>query len=188
MGKRDQLSPLQEAFKTHLIADPLRNATHAAIKAGCQPKNAHVTASKWLKIPKVKAAIDEALAAREKRTLVDADYIVTAAQEVAHRCLVREPVMVRDGRDMVQATEEVPCDCSPDCTKTINKDLWKFDSAGAVGALKLLASHVRGYTAPLKAEVTGKDGEPLVPPAVPVVALHLLGKEDLLKIIEATKE
>jgi phage terminase small subunit len=72
----EKLTAMQEAFINHLLADPEMNGTKAAIAAGASKKGAHVQASKWLKIPKVKAALEAAKAARVKRVLTKQDRVL----------------------------------------------------------------------------------------------------------------
>lgn len=156
------MTAMQKAFVGFYLADPTHNASEAARKAGCNPNSAAVTASKWLKSDKIRTAIDKAMGAREKRTAIDADYILTAAKDVLEMSLSREPVLVRQGRAIVQEQAQMRCDCAdPNCKGTRTVGVWKFDSAGANGALKLLAAHVRGFHAPRTTELAGQDGQPI---------------------------
>lgn len=141
----------QKAFALEYLKD--LNATQAAVRAGFGVKTARQQGARLLSNAAIQAAVAEGMTAREKRTAIDADYILTAAKEVLERCLCRVPVMVREGRTMVQKKAE------GDNGEVLG--VWEFDSAGANGALKLMASHVHGFHAPTKAELTGKDGGPL---------------------------
>lgn len=59
------------------------NATQAAIRAGYSAKSAHSIATENMQKPAVRARIDEALAARSKRTGVNADRVVRELARVA---------------------------------------------------------------------------------------------------------
>ena len=54
---RTKLTGRQQAFVTEYLKDG--NGTQAAIRAGCKPNSAHVTASRWLRKVKVKTTIQE---------------------------------------------------------------------------------------------------------------------------------
>ena len=49
------LTPMQAQFAVEYLIDG--NGKQAAIRAGCSPRSAEVTASKWLRLAKVKAAV-----------------------------------------------------------------------------------------------------------------------------------
>ena len=66
------------------------NATQAAIRAGANPKGAHVTASRWLKMVKVQDALREAASARRDRLAqrhMDADEWLAEATKLARGSL-----------------------------------------------------------------------------------------------------
>jgi hypothetical protein len=175
---------MQEAFVGFLLQDPEENASEAARKAGASPKTCASVASKWLKLAKVADRIATLKAERAKLCHVDLEYVLTAAKDVLERCLQRTPVMEfdRENRRMVQAQTEVPCECDdPNCKGKMIVGLWEFDSQGANGALKLLASHVRGFEAPKETRLTGAGGAPLTPP-VPMVNLAALSDNALKKL------
>lgn len=64
----------QTRFVEAYLIDP--NGKKAAIAAGFSPKGAEVTASKLLRNPKVRRALDEAIAARAERVEVKADDVL----------------------------------------------------------------------------------------------------------------
>ena len=64
------LTPKQAVFVAEYLVD--QNGKQAAILAGCSPRSAEVTASKWLRLAKVKSAV----AARLERALVKVDFRV----------------------------------------------------------------------------------------------------------------
>ncbi len=60
----------------------------------------------------------------------------------------RVPVMVRDGKEMVQKVDD------------LGRDVWEFDSMGANRALELLGKNQKLWIE--KHELTGKDGKDLL--------------------------
>ena len=62
-----KLTPKQARFVAEYLVD--QNGKQAAIRAGCSPRSAEVTASKWLRLAKVKAAV----AQRLERALLKVD-------------------------------------------------------------------------------------------------------------------
>ena len=143
--KTDELNARQRAFVAEYLKD--HNGSQAAIRAGYAPKNADVCASKLLVNPKVSEALQAALVAQEARTLVTADYVITGLREVAERCMTREPVLIREGREVKQEEAQIPCDCEdPNCKGTRTVGVWKFDSAGANRALELLGKYKKLFT------------------------------------------
>lgn len=151
------LTEKQKAFVAEYLKDLCGG--HAAIRAGYSPRTARQTAHDLLTDPEyahVKDAVDEAMAQRSMRTQVDADYVVRNLTEVVDRCMQRAPVMVRDGRRMVQATDDE------------GRDVWQFDAKGANGALTLLGKHLGMYVE--KKEITLPQGTGVL--AVPVASEH----------------
>ena len=53
------LTPKQTRFVAEYLVD--QNGKQAAIRAGCSPRSAEVTASKWLRLAKVKTAVAQRL-------------------------------------------------------------------------------------------------------------------------------
>lgn len=134
------------------------NGTQAAIRAGYAPKSAYVTASKLLKKPEVKAALDAAQAARAKRVEISADRVI---QEIA-RLAFADVSKAYDASGQLLAPHEMPDDVRAafsglDFSKSGDK-VGKF--AGKERSLELLAKHL-GLLRD-KLEVSGKDGEALV--------------------------
>lgn len=120
------------------------NATQAAIRAGYSEKTARAIGAENLTKPDIVSAIDAAKAERAQRTTVTADYVVANLREVVERCMERAPVMVREGRKVVQKVDED------------DNHVWQFDARGANGALGLLGKHLAMFTE--KQEVTFPQG------------------------------
>jgi len=76
-----KLTPKQQAFVTEYLKD--LNATQAAIRAGYKKSNARATGAENLTKPDIKAAIDKAMKAREKRVIADADFVLKRLVEYA---------------------------------------------------------------------------------------------------------
>lgn len=68
------LTAMQEVFVREYLVD--LNGKQAAIRAGCSERSAEVTASKWLRLAKVKEAVDAAKEARAERIDVTADLVL----------------------------------------------------------------------------------------------------------------
>jgi len=153
---RKPLSPKQRRFVSEYLKD--QNATAAAKRAGYSKKTADTQGPRLLENVGVREAIDSNLKKIEDKAIVTVEYILEGLKEVAQRCLQRVPVMEFDKaeRCMVQATAID--------SKGREVGLWEFDSMGANKALELLGKHIRFFPAERR-ELSGRDGEPLIPPA-----------------------
>ena len=147
MSGRDTLTPQQARFVEEYLVD--LNAGRAYERAGyrARGKSADVNASRLLANARVAAAVAAAQANRATRTEITQDYVLRNLTEVVERCMQRAPVMVRAGREWVQATDDE------------GRDVWQFDARGANQALGLLARHLGMLTD--RVEHTGKDGGPI---------------------------
>lgn len=139
------LNPKKQAFVREYLVD--LNATQAAIRVGYSAKTAKQQGSRLLTDVDVRAAVDAAQQDRSERTKVTADYVLTNLQEVLERCMQRAPVMVREGRDMVQLVDEQ------------GRNVWEFNANGANKSLELLGKHLAMWTD--KQEHSGADGAPI---------------------------
>lgn len=95
-----KLTPQQELFVLEYMID--LNGTQAAIRAGFDPNTAAQAAAKMMKRGHVKNAISHALAARSRRTGVNADRVIREAAKVAFgdpRVLFREDGALRAPTD-----------------------------------------------------------------------------------------
>lgn len=141
----NELTARQARFVEEYLVD--LNATQAAIRAGYSERTAESQGSRLLRNVKVAAVLDARREARVERTKVDQEYVIETLQEVVERCMQREPVMVRRGRNVVHLVDDE------------GRHVWRFDARNAVAALNLLAKHTGGFTD--RHEVTGKDGGPI---------------------------
>lgn len=128
MGRENNLTEKQKLFVSAYLKT--LNATKAAQEAGYSSRNASKIGFQLLEKPRIRAAIEEAQQARQARTLVTVDYVVSSLREVVERCLQRVPVVNMRG-EQVQDEE--------------GRNVWKFDSTGANKALELLGRHVNAF-------------------------------------------
>lgn len=140
-----KLTAKQARFVDEYLVD--LNATQAAVRAGYSERTARQIGTENLSKPSIAAAILERQEERVERTEIDQDYVVENLREVVERCMQRAPVMVRRGRDMVQAVDEE------------GRHVWRFNARDAIAALKLLARHTGGFVD--RHEVSGPGGGPI---------------------------
>ena len=120
MGRK--LTPKQLLFIKEYAID--HNATQACIRAGYSVKSAARQGVQNLEHPAIAAELEAQMAARCEKLDTDADWVLKTARELVERCMQKEQVVELINGEW-QATGE-----------------WKFDSAGARGALKLVGDHV----------------------------------------------
>lgn len=142
MPKGDKLSPKQERFCREYLVD--LNGTKAALRAGYTEASARTTASTLLANPNIRQFLDTLKAPIEQKLGLTKEYVLENLMEVVERCLQKQPVMVRKGRQLVQAIDEN------------GEGVWKFDSMGANTALGLLGKHKKLFTD--KIEIEDKTG------------------------------
>lgn len=126
------LNAKQAAFVREYLVD--LNATKAAIRAGYSPKTAHSQGPRLLENAEIRKAVDAVNARRQERTELSADYVLSNLREVVERCMQRAPVMVREGRHMVQLVDEE------------GRHVWEFNANGANKALESLGKHLKLFT------------------------------------------
>lgn len=137
------LTDKQKFFCEEYLVD--LDATKAAIRAGYSEKTAYSIGSENLRKPELEKYIAQLKKERLERNNIDADYVLRQAVELHERCMQSiTPVMVRQGRRMVQATDED------------NNLLFKFDARGAASALKLVGDHVKVQAFKEQVEVNHK--------------------------------
>jgi phage terminase small subunit len=106
------------------------NAAAAARRAGYSDRAADRQGYENLRKPEIQEAIEAAQAERAGRVEISQNYVIENLTEIVERCMERAPVMVREGRHMVQMKDDE------------DRDVWRFDSKGAVAALTLLGKHL----------------------------------------------
>ena len=76
-----KLTPKQAAFVHEYLID--LNATQAAIRAGYKEKNARAMAAENLSKPDIQKAIQEAREAREKRSMITVEWVLSQIASIA---------------------------------------------------------------------------------------------------------
>lgn len=116
----DGLNRQQRLFVREYLVD--LNATSAAIRAGYSERNASSLGYQLLQKAPVLIAVQLALAEREKRLELSADWVLMRLREVVERAMEAVPVLDRKGKPI--------------------EGQWTFDSAGANRALELIGKHL----------------------------------------------
>lgn len=132
-----KLPPRQQKFVDEYLLD--MNALQACIRAGYSAKTAHVQSAQLMKIPEIKAQINEALRIRSEKTGIDAEFVLHKAAEMLDMCLGNKPVK------KVIVSDGVP----------ESMDVKEFNAAGAGKALELLGKHVNIGAFKDKIEMSG---------------------------------
>lgn len=122
------MTPKQQRFVEEYLID--LNATQAAIRAGYSEATANEQGSRLLANVSVAEAIAAAQGQRSQRTEITADYVLSNLTEIVERCMQRAPVMVRQGREMVQEVDDE------------GRHVWTFNANGANKSLELLGKHL----------------------------------------------
>lgn len=146
---KSPLTPKMAAFVREYLVD--LNATQAAHRAGYSAKTAPFIGAENLKKPQIAEAIAAGQAERAKRLEITADYVLSTLTEVVERCMERAPVLVREGRTMVQARDDE------------GRHVWQFDPKGANQALNLLGQHLGLYKKKIEHSGDVKGGVLVVP-------------------------
>jgi phage terminase small subunit len=140
------LTPKQQRFVDEYLID--LNATQAAIRAGYSKKTADQQASRLLTNVKVRAELAKSMTAREERTAVTQDYVLSGIVEVIERCRQVSPVLDRSGGQVFVETPDgdlVPA--------------FGFDAKNVLKGFELLGKHLKLFTE--KHEVSGPGGGPI---------------------------
>ena len=135
MGSRG-LTAKQERFVSEYLLD--LNATAAARRAGYSMKNADQIGPQLLGKTRVQAAISVALKARQERTAVTQDWVLTKLKENLERAMQAIPVLDSEGKPTGE---------------------YRYHGGVANKALELLGRHLGMF--PNRHEVTGEDGGPI---------------------------
>jgi len=117
--KEPKMTPKRIRFCHEYVID--FNGQKAAERAGFAKKGARVYACEILQIPAVQELIAKLAKEAQEKADVDAVYVLKGAKEMFERCMQREQVTDSDG---------------------VPTGEYKFDSAGAGKALKIMGEHV----------------------------------------------
>lgn len=139
-GSRE-LTPKQRLFVEEYLID--LNATAAAARAGYRDPN---IGRQLITKNNVAAAIAAGQIARSERIEITQDQVLADLDEVRGRCMQKIPVLDKRGQPVKDNQ---------------GRNMWVFDSRGALKALELLGKHLGMFTD--RHEVTGKDGGPILP-------------------------
>lgn len=126
------MTPKQQRFVEEYLVD--LNGKQAAIRAGCSPKSAEVTASKWLRLPKVRALVDEKKAKRTAKVEVKADQVLRELQTFGHV----DPAEIVDDDGRLLSLKQMPEHVRRAIASVEIEEIWKGkgDDKVQVGELK----------------------------------------------------
>ncbi len=116
-----KLTAKQEMFCREYLID--LNATQAAIRAGYSETSARQVGSGNMSKHDIQELIQKLKAAREEKLEINADWVLQRALLINERCMQHEPVMIKEGDQMVESGE------------------YKFEHAGANKSLELIGKH-----------------------------------------------
>jgi phage terminase small subunit len=168
MARQVKLTAKQEAFVREYLVD--LNATQAAIRAGYKAVNAHTVASQNLAKPYVAERIQELMDERSKKTEITAERVLEELAKMAFANIAN----IYDDQGRLLPVKEMPEDvaaCLQEVTEGVDRNgdvQRKYKMADKKSTLELLGKHLKLFTD--KTEVTGKDGEQLMPTTVQLVA------------------
>lgn len=139
MAKKEGIPPKRLRFIEEYMVD--LNGTQAAIRAGYSPNSAQQQAHDLLMNPLVAAEVARRMKEAEAQAKYDKDYVINNLLEIVERCMQRAPVMVRDGKEFVQAMDEE------------GRHVWQFNDKGANKALEMLGRHIAMFKDKVEVEV-----------------------------------
>lgn len=128
-----KLAPKRRNFVEYYFACEM-NATQAAAKAGYSKRSARTQAEFLMKNPAVRAAIEEKRQEYARKNDVTPDWVVANAKKVVIRCMQEEPIYDKEGNPTGE---------------------YRFDSAGAIGALRILAKFLGMERTTIEHQQTG---------------------------------
>jgi len=144
------------------------NVTQSAIRAGYNPRSAHVAGSRVLSKPECKAYVQSVMNARAKRTNIDQDAVLNEIGKLAFsdvRSIFDQngnllPVhLLPDAVAASISSIDVVSSQKPGRDATVIEYTSKIRFWDKRGSLELLGKHLKMFTD--KHEITGKDGEAL---------------------------
>lgn len=161
-GKRDLQRERFEVFAHEYVKD--FNGTRAAIAAGCKPRSAHVTASRWLKNAKVKAIIAEVQKKQCDKLEVTAERVLSELAKLSYSNMLDYVKVGADGqldtdfsaitREQAAAIQEIKCDTTGGTgdgeRRQVLRTTFKLADKGA--NLERLGRHLKLFTDVVKHE------------------------------------
>lgn len=165
----DKMTAKQSLFVAEYMID--LSATKAALRAGYSPRTAAKIGSELLAKPRIKAALEQAMAERVKRTEITADDILRELGRVVFfdkRKLFDEKGFIREIRTLDDDTAAGLAEINVyeeysgygENRKSIGQTR-KFKAFDKVAALSLYMRHLGMLKD--RVEHTGRNGEPLIP-------------------------
>ncbi len=155
MAKK-KLSPMRQRFVAEYLKD--LNATRAAMRAGYSEKTSHVQGPRLLGEPDVKAAVDAAIARRNKRLEISQDRIVKELAKVgladikdylSYRTALTQVDVTDDGEPVIDYAPVIELVPSEDVDGTViqevslsAKGVFSFKLQDKLKALELLGRHL----------------------------------------------
>ncbi len=163
MKKTITLTPKQQLFADEWLID--LNSTRAATRAGYSAKTANEQGARLLANVSVQEYIAERMKARQERTEIDQDYVLTTIKDTVDRCRQAKPVTDRKGDQLLVETENGAL--APAFT---------FDANNVLRGCELLGKHLGMFGS--KLELTGKEGGPVEVKAVPSSIMDMIKGND----------
>lgn len=165
----NKLTDKQRAFVLEYIKD--LNATQAALRAGYAKSGATVTASRLLANANIQEELDKAVKGREKRTQIDADYVLTRLAEIdqmdARDIIDDEQNLLpiaewpKIWRQMISGFDIKVLKTYGEDETTLTSVLQKIKWPDKIKNLELIGKHVDVGAWRERHELTGKDGGPI---------------------------
>lgn len=115
---------MQKRFILAYVNDPFRNAAQAAIAAGCNPENAKVQASNWLRMKHITDEIEYRLDRRRTTLCVTTEWVIRKMVKVYRRCMQEIPVLDAEGNPT---------------------GVYRFDARHAILALSKIGDYTGGF-------------------------------------------
>ena len=186
MATSDKFTARQEQFIVAYVAK--RNATKAALDAGCPEDSAHVQGSKWLSKPKISAEIERRIAAIDKRVLgryeVTRERIVSELAKLGfsnmadYTAIDGDSGLVLDlsevNRDQLGAIKEITSEVyiegrGEDAQRVKRTNFKLYDKRAALMDLAKIEGHVVD-----RQQLSGPNGGP-----IPIASAHVISTAEL---------
>lgn len=126
MGKKDELTQREQVFVAAYAIE--KNGTKAAKAAGCPPKGAAVQASRWLKNPKILAAIERRTAGHLRAVQGELDISRERILTEMARCAFIDPRKLFNADGTLKKPHELDDDTAAALSSIETEEL--FDGRG----------------------------------------------------------